>query len=65
MWGVRPLAQAEMHSTEQYTNNRAGQSHEATRVAERVMRKAKSTTQAQIFSVLVQWHRIDLVRGGL
>jgi putative transposase len=42
-----PLAQREVmpntiHTTEQYENNRAEQSHEATRVRERGMRKFKS-----------------------
>ena len=36
-----------IHSTKQYENNRAEQSHEATRVRERGMRKFKSTRQAQ------------------
>jgi transposase-like protein len=35
--------------TSQYANNRAEQSHEATRVRERGMRKFKSTGQAQRF----------------
>ena len=38
-----------IHSTERYENNRAEQSHEATRVRERVMRKFKSVRQAQRF----------------
>ncbi len=38
-----------IRSTEQYENNRAEQSHEATRVRERGMRKFKSVTQAQRF----------------
>ena len=37
------------HSTKQYENNRAEQSHEATRVRERGMRRFKSTGQAQRF----------------
>jgi putative transposase len=37
------------HSTEQYENNWAEQSHEPTRVRERVMRKFKSLRQAQRF----------------
>ena len=37
------------HSTKQYENNRAEQSHEATRVRERGMRKFKSVGQAQRF----------------
>ena len=38
-----------IHSTQQYENNRAEQSHEATRVRERGMRKFKSVKQAQRF----------------
>ena len=38
-----------IHSTEQYENNRAEQSHEPTRVRERAMRRFKSTRQAQTF----------------
>jgi putative transposase len=38
-----------IHVTEQYANNRAEQSHEATRVRERGMRKFKSVKQAQRF----------------
>ena len=38
-----------IHSTEQYENNRAEQSHEATRVRERGMRRFKSARQAQRF----------------
>ena len=38
-----------IHSTQQYENNRAEQSHEATRVRERGMRKFKSVRQAQRF----------------
>jgi putative transposase len=37
------------HSTKKYENNRAEQSHEATRVRERGMRKFKSVRQAQRF----------------
>ena len=36
-----------IHSTKQYENNRAEQSHEGTRVRERVMRRFKSVGQAQ------------------
>jgi putative transposase len=36
-----------IHSTKQYENNRAEQSHEATRVRERGMRRFKSIIQAQ------------------
>ena len=45
----RELIPESIHSTEQYENNRAEQSHEATRVRERVMRKFKSVRQAQRF----------------
>ena len=38
-----------IHDDSQYANNRVEQSHEATRVRERVMRKFKSTGQAQRF----------------
>jgi putative transposase len=38
-----------IHVTNQYANNRAEQSHEATRVRERGMRRFKSTQQAQRF----------------
>ena len=43
----RELMPDVIHSTEQYENNRAEQSHEATRVRERGMRKFKSVRQAQ------------------
>ena len=43
----RELIPETIHSTEQYENNRAEQSHEATRVRERGMRRFKSTSQAQ------------------
>jgi putative transposase len=45
----RELIPESIHSTQQYENNRAEQSHEATRVRERGMRKFKSVTQAQRF----------------
>jgi len=45
----RELNPETIHSTEQYENNRAEQSHEATRVRERGMRKFKSVRQAQRF----------------
>jgi putative transposase len=38
-----------IHDISQYANNRAEQSHEATRVRERGMRKFKSIRQAQRF----------------
>ena len=45
----RELIPEVIHSTQQYENNRAEQSHEATRVRERGMRKFKSVRQAQRF----------------
>jgi putative transposase len=45
----RELIPETIHSTKQYENNRAEQSHEATRVRERGMRKFKSMKQAQRF----------------
>jgi putative transposase len=45
----RELIPETIHSTEQYENNRAEQSHEATRVRERGMKKFKSVRQAQRF----------------
>ena len=38
-----------IHDTSRYANNRAEQSHEATRVRERGMRRFKSVGQAQRF----------------
>ena len=45
----RELIPGTIHSTKQYSNNRAEQFHEATRVRERGMRKFKSVRQAQRF----------------
>ena len=45
----RELMPDVIHSTEQYENNRAEQSHEATRVRERGMRRFKPVGQAQRF----------------
>ena len=45
----RELIPDTIHSTKQYENNLAEQSHEATRVRGRGMRKFKSTRQAQRF----------------
>ena len=45
----RELIPEAIHSTKQYENNRAEQSHESTRVRERGMRKFKSVRQAQRF----------------
>jgi putative transposase len=45
----RELISEAIHSTQRYENNRAEQSHEATRVRERGMRRFKSVMQAQRF----------------
>ena len=45
----RELIPESIHSTQQYENNRAEQSHEATRVRERGMRKVQVSKQAQRF----------------
>ncbi len=45
----RELMPDVIHDTSQYANNRAEQSHEATRVRERGMRRFKSVGQAQRF----------------
>jgi putative transposase len=45
----REIIPEAIHVTDQYANNRAEQSHEATRVRERGMRRFKSTRQAQRF----------------
>ena len=45
----RELIPDTIHSTKQYENNRAEQSHEATRVRKRVLREFKSAKQAQRF----------------
>jgi putative transposase len=45
----RELIPETIHSTQQYENNRAEQSHEPTRVRERWMCKFKSVKQAQRF----------------
>jgi putative transposase len=45
----RELIPETVHSTQQYENNRAEQSHEATRERERGMRRFKSVKQAQRF----------------
>ena len=45
----RELIPETIHSTEQYENNRAEQSHEATWVGEWGMRRFKSIRQAQRF----------------
>ena len=45
----RNLIPDAQHSKDQYSNNRAEQSHEGTRVGERVMRKFKSVTQTNRF----------------
>lgn len=45
----RELISESIHSTKQYENNRAEQSHEVTRARERGMRRFKSMVQAQRF----------------
>jgi len=45
----REVIPESIHVTDQYANNRAEQSHEATRVRERGMRRFKSMKQAQRF----------------
>ncbi len=45
----RELIPETIHSTKQYENNRAEQSHKATRVRERGMRRFKPVRQAQRF----------------
>jgi putative transposase len=45
----RELIPESIHESDRYANNRAEQSHEATRVRERGMRRFKSTGQAQRF----------------
>ncbi len=45
----RELMPDSIHDTSQYSNNRAELSHQPTRVRERVMRRFKSTNQAQQF----------------
>ena len=45
----RDLIPEAIHDTSQYANNRAEQSHEATRVREQGMRRFKSVGQAQRF----------------
>ena len=45
----RELIPGTIHGGQQYENNRAEQSHEATRFRERGMRRFKSTSQAQRF----------------
>ena len=45
----RELIPEAIHSTKQYENNRAEQSHESTKVSERGMRRFKSVGQVQRF----------------
>jgi putative transposase len=45
----RELIPEAIHDTSEHANNRAEQSHEPTRVRERVMRRFKSTGQARRF----------------
>ena len=46
---LRELIPETIHNTARYANNRAELSHQPTRVRERVMRRFKSTAQAQRF----------------
>ena len=46
---LREVIPETMHVTDRYANNRAEQSHESTRVRERVMRRFKSIVQGQRF----------------
>ena len=46
---LRELIPETIHSTQQYENNRAEQSHEAIRLREREMRNFKSATQTLRF----------------
>ena len=46
---LRKVIPQAIHTTDQYANNRAEQSHETTRVRERGMRRFKSMAQAQRF----------------
>ena len=45
----REVTPESIHETSQYANNRAEQSHEATRMRERGMRRFNSVSQAQRF----------------
>ena len=59
----RELTPEAIHSTEKYENNRAEQSHQATRFGERGMRKFKSVRQAQrfvTFLLIRPQHYLDL-----
>lgn len=49
LFACRELIPDTIHSTKQYENNRAEQSHDATRARERGMRKFKSVKHAQRF----------------
>ncbi len=48
----RELIPDTIHDTSQYANNRAELSHQPTRIRERVMRRFKSTQQAQRFLIV-------------
>ena len=54
-----------IHLTDQYANNRTEQSHEATRVRERGMRKFKSMGQAQGSSLPMQLFLIYSIWDGI
>jgi putative transposase len=61
----RELIPETIHSTKQYENNRAEQSHESTRVREKVMRRFKSVRQASGFWVLTQLSQICSIWGDI
>ncbi len=55
----RELLPDALHDTSPYANNRAEQSHEPTRVRERIMRRFKSVFQAQrFFTVHAAMHNL-------
>jgi putative transposase len=60
----RELMPDVIHDNAQYANNRAEQSHEPTRVRERVMRRFKSPGQAQLFlGAILCWLIINGILG--
>lgn len=62
----REMIPESIHVTDRYANNRAEQSHEATRVRERGMRKLKSVIQAQRFvTVHAAVHNLFNLTGHL
>jgi putative transposase len=61
----RELIPEVIHSTEQYANNRAEQSHESTRLRERVMRKFKSVGRERGSWVLTLPSAICSILAGI